>query len=165
MAEANDDNALFAIEVDVDDYAETAAADNPSSASPSAAPTNQNDSTTATNSRTYQSASAFQAQKAGYQAKIDQGGLEAELVKAVPALSCPSLRDPVAAGGEKVRLSKKESQLLGYAVGEMYFSRRFGELVGLCERVLMGCELDVRTRAGVEKWMRRSRERLGESEG
>ncbi|RMY85914.1 hypothetical protein D0861_06197 [Hortaea werneckii] len=167
MAEANDDNALFAIEVDVDDYAETAAADNPSSASPSAAPTNhQNDSTTATmNSRTFQSASAFQAQKAAYRAKIDQGGLEAELVKAVPALKpCPS-RDPVAvaAGGEKVRLSKKESQLLGYAVGEMYFSRRFGEVVGLCERVLMGCELDVRTRAGVEKWMRRSRERLGDS--
>ncbi|KAI6796289.1 hypothetical protein KC332_g16537 [Hortaea werneckii] len=168
MAEANDDNALFAIEVDVDDYAETAAADNPSSASPSAAPTNQNDSTTATNSRTYQSASAFQAQKAAYRAKIDSpreglGSLEAELVNVVPALD-PS-RDPVAAAGEKVRLSKKESQLLGYAVGEMYFSRRFGELVGLCERVLMGCELDVRTRAGVEKWMRRSRERLGESEG
>ncbi|RMZ19275.1 hypothetical protein D0859_16734 [Hortaea werneckii] len=159
MAEANDDNALFAIEVDVDDYAETAAADNPSSASPSAAPTNQNDSTTATNSRTYQSASAFQAQKAAYRAKIDSpreglGSLEAELVNVVPALD-PS-RDPVAAAGEK---------LLGYAVGEMYFSRRFGELVGLCERVLMGCELDVRTRAGVEKWMRRSRERLGESEG
>ncbi|RMY75708.1 hypothetical protein D0864_09786 [Hortaea werneckii] len=134
MAEANDDNALFAIEVDVDDYANTAAADNPSASTTS---TNQDDA--ATVSRTFQSASAFQAQKAAYRAKIDWGDLETELTKAVPAL-CRTTRDPVA-GGEKVKLSKKEIQLLG---------------------VLVGCELDAKTRVGVEKWIARSKGRLGD---
>ncbi|RMZ00054.1 hypothetical protein D0862_06865 [Hortaea werneckii] len=106
MAEPNDDNALFAIEVDVDDYADTAAADNPSASTTS---TNQDDA--ATVSRTFQSASAFQAQKAAYRAKIDWGDLEADLIKAVPVL-CRTTRDPVA-GGEEVKLSKKGIQLLG----------------------------------------------------
>ncbi|RMY71578.1 hypothetical protein D0863_05047 [Hortaea werneckii] len=155
MAEANDDNAVFAIEVDVDDYADTAAADNPSASTTS---TSQDDA--ATVSRTFQSASAFQAQKAAYRAKIDWGDLEAELMKAVPALSQPT-RDPVA-GGEEVKLSKKETQLLGYVVGELYFSRRFEGVVDLCERVLVGCELDAKTRVGVEKWILRSKGRLGD---
>ncbi|RMZ29343.1 hypothetical protein D0859_06593 [Hortaea werneckii] len=159
MAEPNDENALFAIEVDVDDYADTAAVDNPSASSTTT--TNQDDATTV--SRTFQSASAFQAQKAAYRAKIDDpwgnGGLEAELIKAVPALSRTTTRDPVA-GGEKVKLSKKETQLLGYVVGELYFSRQFEGVVDLCERVLVGCELDAKTRAAVEKWIVRSKGRL-----
>ncbi|GAB1731256.1 hypothetical protein NU195Hw_Modified_297t1 [Hortaea werneckii] len=155
MAEANDDNALFAIEVDVDDYADTAAVDNPSASTTS---TNQDDA--ATVSRTFQSASAFQAEKAAYRAKIDWGELESELVRAVPALS-QTTRDP-GTGGEKVKLSKKETQLLGYAVGELYFSRRFDGVVDLCERVLVGCELDAKTRAGVEKWIVRSKGRLAD---
>lgn len=155
MAEPNDDNALFAIEVDVDDYADTAAADNPSASTTS---TNQDDA--ATVSRTFQSASAFQAQKAAYRAKIDWGDLEADLIKAVPVL-CRTTRDPVA-GGEEVKLSKKGIQLLGYVVGELYFSRRFEEIIGLCQRVLVGCELDAKTRVGVEKWIARSKGRLGD---
>ncbi|KAI6816995.1 hypothetical protein KC340_g14886 [Hortaea werneckii] len=184
MAEVpGDDNALFAIEVDlVDDYADTAAAD-------SATITNQDDGAMAV-SRTFQSESAFQAQKTGYEAKIDQGNLEAELVRAVPAL-LPRHRDPsgsdgtttaaaAAAGeagagdgedglgngeggkrgdGKEVKLSKKETQLLGYTVGELYFLKRFQEVIGLCERVLAVCEMDAKTRAGVEKWMQRSRAR------
>ncbi|KAI7258840.1 hypothetical protein KC343_g3589 [Hortaea werneckii] len=168
MAEANDDNALFAIEVDVDDYADTAAVDNPSASSTT---TNQDDAVTV--SRTFQSASAFQAQKAAYRAKIDWGNLEAELVTAVPAL-CRNPGPTMVAGdkgegrdgeggehgkGEKVKLSKKETQLLGYVVGELYFSRQFEGVVDLCQRVLVGCELDAKTRAGVEKWILRSKER------
>ncbi|RMY21155.1 hypothetical protein D0865_16642 [Hortaea werneckii] len=168
MAEVpdDDDNALFAIEVDVDDYADTAAAD-------SATTTNQDDSaTTPVSSRTFQSESAFQAQKTGYQAKIDEGNLEAELVRAVPALRPlpPHRRETTSSevgcrGGEvdavagKVKLTKRETQLLGYSVGELYFLKRFQEVIGLCERVLAVCEVDAKTRAGVEKWMQRSRAR------
>ncbi|RMY15437.1 hypothetical protein D0867_06832 [Hortaea werneckii] len=166
MAEVHDDdNALFAIEVDVDDYADTAAADKPSSTTHY-----QNDSATPVSSRTFQSENAFLVQKDQYRAKIDQGGLEAELVGAVPALRPLPHRETtsseegcrggeVDAAGGKVKLSKKETQLLGYTVGELYFSRRFEEAVKLCERVLAVCEVDAKTRGVVEKWMQRSRAR------
>ncbi|RMX80136.1 hypothetical protein D0869_07781 [Hortaea werneckii] len=170
MAEVHDDdNALFAIEVDVDDYADTAAADNPSSSTTN----HQDDAATMPVSRTFQSESAFQVQKEAYRAKIDQGGLEAELVRAVPALlplpPPPHRRETTSSevgcrGGEvdeagKVKLSKKETQLLGYTVGELYFSRKFQEVIELCERVLALCELDAKTKASVEKWIQRSRAR------
>ncbi|RMY43340.1 hypothetical protein D0863_16324 [Hortaea werneckii] len=167
MAEVpdDDDNALFAIEVDVDDYADTAAADSATTT------TNQDDSATPV-SRTFQSEIAFQAQKAGYEAKIDEGNLEDELVRAVPALHPlpPHRRETISSevgccGGEvdavggKVKLSKKETQLLGYSVGELYFLKRFHEVIRLCERVLAVCEMDAKTRASVEKWIQRSRVR------
>ncbi|RMY49144.1 hypothetical protein D0865_07668 [Hortaea werneckii] len=162
MAEVHDDdNALLAIEVDVDDYADTAAADNPSS---STTATNQDDAaTTAPVSRTFQSESAYQAQKEAYRAKIDQGGLEAELVGAVPALidheTLEGRREGEVDAAGKVKLSKKETQLLGYTVGELYFLKRFQEVIELCERVLAICEVDAKTRVGVEKWMQRCRAR------
>ncbi|CAK3869145.1 Hypothetical predicted protein [Lecanosticta acicola] len=105
-----DDGGLLAIDVDTDDYAETAAGDTPS-----------------TVDRTFQSEADFQKQKAGYTAKVQNGNNLAELYRAVPALQEDS--------GEKIRLGKKEVMLLGYAVGEMYYEREYGPILRLCERV------------------------------
>ncbi|KAK4496752.1 hypothetical protein PRZ48_012735 [Zasmidium cellare] len=111
-------NGLFAIEVDADDYAETAAGDTPSV------------------DRTFQSEADFQAQKASYTAKIDNGNNLAEFLKAVPGLSEETNGTVSTHNGEdaKIKLSKKDVQLLGYAVGEMYFDRRYDEIIDLCEK-------------------------------
>lgn len=209
MAEVHDDdNALFAIEVDmVNDYAGTAAADSTTNHQIDDAATTTTTPQPQPVSRTFQSETAFQAQKHAYRAKIDhhhQGNLEAELVRLVPALGRrngefwdleggnTTMTAAAAAGGRghgdgdgdgdgngnadgeetedgkgedgkeggKVKLSKKEVQLLGYTVGAMYFEKRFQEFITLCERVLIVCELDAKTRVGVEKWIQRSQERI-----
>ncbi|KAK5171442.1 uncharacterized protein LTR77_004586 [Saxophila tyrrhenica] len=68
-----EDNNLFAIEVDADDYADTAADDTPSV------------------SRTHQSRPAFESIKSSYSAKITGGTSYKDLIAAVPVLAKPWL--------------------------------------------------------------------------
>ncbi|KXT18236.1 hypothetical protein AC579_2873 [Pseudocercospora musae] len=140
----NEDNGLLGIEVDPDDYAEAAAGDTPSVP------------------RTFQSEADFQVQKASYTAKINQGNIYAEVVKALPVLDPsaePASGVDVDAKLAKTKLSKKEVQLLGYAVGEMYFDRKYQDIIGLCQRVGTRCEVDEKLSRSLEKWTSRCRER------
>lgn len=143
---AETENGFLAIEVDADDYAETAAGDAPPV------------------SRTYQSEEAFQAQRAAYSAKIDCGTTYKDLLAAVPILAHSNGHShhqfDYASGTAKVRMSKKEIQLLGYAVGEMYYDRRYYEVIGLCDRVYALCEIDDKTCQSLRKWTTRCRERV-----
>lgn len=135
---AEPDNSLFAIEVDTDDYAETAAGDTPSVP------------------RTYQSEADFAAIKASYTAKHDNGNLYTELLQSVPELG----RSSVASR----KLDKREQLLLGYVVGELYYDREYAEIGDLCERVKKSCQLDAKLAAKLERWMERAnvrRERQG----
>lgn len=148
MAE-HEDFGLLAIEVDADDYAETAAGDAPSVP------------------RTYQSEADFQAIKATYLAKIDGDPSRStyeELVKSVPVLNGNrggSESDGTNGQTEKVKLGKKDVQLLGYAVGELYFDRRYDEVVKLCERIKERCVVGAKMEQSLERWMGRCRERMG----
>lgn len=139
---------LFAIAVDADVYAETAAGDAPSVP------------------RTFQSEADFQAQKASYTAKIDNGNNYAEFLKALPALSSIANWTVSAENGDeaKVKLGKKDVQLLGYAVGEMYYDRRYGEVVELCKRVQARCDVDGKLRTSLERWIGRCTSRLQEAQ-
>lgn len=140
---ANDtgtDSGLFAIEVDADDYAETAAGDAP------------------TVPRTYQSEADFQRIKTAYAAKIDGvpgHSTHDDLLAAVPTLDTSSR-----CSGERARLGKKDAQLLGYAVGELYFDRRYADVVALCERVREVCEVDGKTDEAMARWMGRCRAKM-----
>jgi len=130
------DNGLSAIEVDADDYATPLASDTP------------NGDIIPHQSRTYQSEAAFQAQKAAYHSAQDQrsqgvrGDSDnyAKLIQAIPALGTRSSSDfdDIVGGGEKTRLGKKDFQLLGYVVGEMYFEGEYARVVELCARVKGG---------------------------
>lgn len=133
------DSGLFAIEVDADDYAETAAGDAP------AVP------------RTYQSEADFQAIKSSYAAKIDGVSGRStydDLLAAVPALNGST------GHGDQVKLTKKDAQLLGYAVGELYFDRRYAEVITLCDRVKAACEVDAKSEEAMERWVGRCRGRM-----
>lgn len=132
-----DDAGLLAIDVDVDDYAESAAGDAPNVP------------------RTFQSETDFHAQKASYSAKVDDGNLCAKLIKAVPKLADV---DPVPA--ERAKLSKKEYQLLGYATGEMYHDRRYAELLDFCDRIEERCEVDARLRESLDRWRTKARVKM-----
>lgn len=149
MAEQEDDG-LLAIEVDADDYAETAAGDAPAV------------------SRTYQSEADFQTQKAIYSAKIDGGNTYRDLVAAVPVLdniSHGTTKNGLKIGNgdsSKVKLSKKDFQLLGYAVGELYYDKRYEEILKLCDRVRVYCEIDEKTRESLDRWTERCRARMGQ---
>ena len=145
---AEQDNCLFAIEVDADDYAETAAGDTPAV------------------SRTFQSEADFQAVKATYQAKVDGGNTYRDLISAVPVLELSDVDEANGTGGTdlngpKVKLGKKDFQLLGYAVGEMYYDKQYGRILELCERVTARCEIDEKTAESLGRWERRCGERLG----
>ncbi|CAK1362899.1 unnamed protein product [Cercospora beticola] len=147
-----DSNDLFSISVDADDYAEAAAGDAPSDVD-----------------RTFQSEEEFQKQKASYSAKVHQGNLLEDLVSVVPELE---FRGQDAQGhGEKVNLGKKDVQLLGYVVGEMYYDRKYGEILELCGRVKEVCEVEGgerekrRLEESLQRWEGRCRERLGRGKG
>lgn len=133
MAELDDYGDLFAIDVGVDNYAETAASDAPNV------------------SRTFQSEEAFQKIKASYTAKIDTGNNYEALMKAVPVLQAkdPRSRDESVA---KTKLGKNDKNLFGYAVGEMYYDRQFSEVMDLCERVEMLCIVDAKLGESLKKW-------------
>ena len=140
------EDGLLAIEVDADDYAETAAGDPPSV------------------SRTYQSEGDFKAIKATYTAKIDGGKTYEDLIAAVPVLASDLTmakdNDISTNGHSSVKLSKKDVQLLGYAVGEMYFDKEFMRAIELCERVKLSCEVDGKTTESLNRWESRCQERL-----
>lgn len=143
-------NELFAIEVDVDDYAETASSDTP------------------TVPRTFQSEADFQAQRATYHAKIDEGNNYEELMKVLHAHWFTQVNSGSglanADSDSKVKLKKRDVQLLGYAVGEMYHSREYTRVVKLCQLVHMTCEVDSKTCASLEKWIKRCEEKLRAAE-
>ena len=146
MANDTEDSGLLAIEVDADDYAETAAGDTP------------------TVPRTYQSESDFQAIRGRYSAKIDGTdgrGTYEDLLATVPALCSRPEGQSNEDGAQKVKLGKKDAQLLGYAVGEMYFEGQYGQVVRLCESVRERCEVDEKMGEALERWVRRCRERMG----
>ena len=111
---SDQDDGLLAIEVDADDYAETAAGDAP------------------TVSRTYQSEEDFQIQKASYNAKLDGNNTYRDLISAVPVLDnrAGELQNGLGFtdGESKVRLSKKDFQLLGYAVAELYYDKQYEKI-------------------------------------
>ncbi|SMY29315.1 unnamed protein product [Zymoseptoria tritici ST99CH_1A5] len=154
MAEV-ESNDLFAIDVDPDNYAETAAHDN-----------------LAPESRTFQSEEAFQAQKASYSAKIDTGDHYSELMKTVPALA-PS-NGELSRGAEsasveeqnlkeeKFKLGKRDVMLLGYAVGEMYYDGKYAEVVELCGRVEGRCLVDKKMAESLRRWRERCEVRMRE---
>ncbi|SMQ55627.1 unnamed protein product [Zymoseptoria tritici ST99CH_3D7] len=154
MAEV-ETNDLFAIDVDPDNYAETAAHDN-----------------TATESRTFQSEETFQAQKASYSAKIDTGDHYSELMKTVPALA-PS-NGELSRGAEsasveeqnlkeeKFKLGKRDVMLLGYAVGEMYYDGKYAEVAELCGRVEGRCLVDKKMAESLRRWSERCEVRMRE---
>ena len=143
---AEEANGLSAIEVDADDYAEAAAGDAP------AVP------------RTFQSEADFQAQRSSYSAKVDCGNNYEGLFVAVPVLTPHAGRDgdgsATVNGSTKVKLSKKDVQLLSYAVGEMYYARQYKQIIELCGRVREGCECDGKLAESVERWSRRCEERM-----
>lgn len=142
------DNELLAIDVDADDYAETAAGETPLV------------------SRTYQSEADFERQKASYTAKVDSGNTYNDLITAVPVLRDDgdkrATHGTAAAtnGDTKARLSKKEIQLLGYAVGELYYDGEYAEVVDLCGRVRDVCDIDTKTDDSLNRWVLRCHERL-----
>lgn len=145
-----EDSGLLSIEVDAEDYAETAAADTP------AVP------------RTYQSEADFRAVQEAYSARIDgvpgTSALE-DLARALPVLASGQAQGDSSQGDrveERAKPTKKEVQLLGYAVGELYFDRRYQEVLELCERVVARCDLDTKTKDSIERWSRRCKERSAE---
>ncbi|EMC97517.1 hypothetical protein BAUCODRAFT_147585 [Baudoinia panamericana UAMH 10762] len=143
MAETAD--GLLSIEIDADNYAETAAGDVQSVP------------------RTYQSEADFQAQKASYHAKVDHGNNYQKLILAVPTLAASSMTNGDGVGhdtAQRTRLSKKDLQLLGYAVGEMYYDREYTGVLELCTRVKQRCEIDTKTAESVARWISRCEDRL-----
>ncbi|KAF2155540.1 hypothetical protein K461DRAFT_75228 [Myriangium duriaei CBS 260.36] len=97
---------LLDIEVDADDYATTAANDDP-------APTQD---------RTHVSEEQFQQTKATYRAKIDTGSIYKSLPTALP----PPASSPAE---PKPSLSGKNVQLIAAAAGELYFNRDYTQLL------------------------------------
>jgi hypothetical protein len=142
---ADQDGGLFAIEVDADDYANVAGDDTP------------------TVSRTYQSEEHFQAIKDSYSAKIDGGNAYKDLITTVPILAAAE-RDSksesdLANGHATSRLSKKDVQLLGYAVGELYYDKEYVQIIELCQRVQTQCETDRKTEESLARWIERCHKR------
>ncbi|KAF2719534.1 hypothetical protein K431DRAFT_202127, partial [Polychaeton citri CBS 116435] len=146
---------LFAIEVDADGYAETVAGD-----------------VAAQVSRTHQSEADFNAQKASYSARFDNGNLIEQLYEALPLLkkstsseyaNTRSIQpgfDGSSCQQQSRRLDKREAQLVGYAMGELYYDRRYATIVDLCERLPQTYGLDAKTATNLKKWIHQSSERM-----
>lgn len=137
MAELDDYGDLFAIDVGVDNYAETAAADAPRV------------------SRTFQSEEQFEKIKASYTAKIDTGNNYQALLKVIPVLDEQHTGHHRHGTVAKAKLGNKDKYLLGYAVGEMYYDRKFSEVVDLCRRVELVCAVDAKLGESLLKWKRK----------
>nr|POE85465.1 hypothetical protein CFP56_43781 [Quercus suber] len=133
--------ALLSIDVDTDDYAETAASDTP------------------TVSRTYQSEDSFQAEKLSYTAKIqgEPGTTYRQLMGALPGVSrILESRDAESTRlTTKANLSKKDAHLLGYVVGELYYDRDFQRVLRLCEAVRAVCDVDKKSERNLDRWKAR----------
>ncbi|OQO02974.1 hypothetical protein B0A48_11257 [Cryoendolithus antarcticus] len=140
-----EDDDFLAIEVDANSYATAAVQDTP------------------TVSRTHQTEEAFQAIKATYQAKQQNGNLYAELVSDVPELNIDQSIPSSAAKDEpkpKFKLNKRQQALFGYVAGELYYDRDFETVVRLCERAGEVCVLEGKFEAAVQKWKGRAGERM-----
>jgi len=145
MTMADDTDGLLAIEVDTDDYAEAAAEDIPNA------------------SRTFQSAADFQAQKLTYTAGTRHCGSSSydDLMRLLPVLR--AYRGALENGhidDDIVKLSKKDGQLLGYAVGELYYDRDYSQVIELCERAKQRCMVDDRLDSSLQKWKLQCERRL-----
>ncbi|KAK3654540.1 hypothetical protein LTR56_003186 [Elasticomyces elasticus] len=136
-------NELLSIKVGSDDYADAAAQDAP------------------VVSRTYQSEEAFR--KIAYTAINESGNNYERLLKAIPALDT-QLEDPSMTNGDGAhvthRTSKRDGQLLGYAVGELYYDKRFQDIIQLCERVKLACTMDGKTAESLQRWTQRCEQRM-----
>jgi hypothetical protein len=117
--------------------------------------------------RTHQTEADFQAQKSSYSPQIDQGDLLTTLYRAVPVLDPDDTRtekSPDDTTISPVTLTKKEIQLLGYAVGELYWDGRYEDVVRLCARVEEKCVLvgvgGEKVRGLVGRWRERCLGRL-----
>lgn len=143
---AHSDFALWAVEVDPDAYAETAAGDLPSLP------------------RTFQSEQDYQAVRASYMAKQEVGSSYADLLHAIPELRYSTAEKQIhendANERKKPKLGKKEQQLLGYAVGELYLSRQFAEITDLCRRFQSQFEIDAKFAASLDRWLRNCEHRM-----
>ncbi|PSK34580.1 hypothetical protein B9Z65_8906 [Elsinoe australis] len=110
----NDGDLDLDLDVDADDYAEAAAEDIPS-----------------TNDRTHLSDEAFNAIKATYVAKHDNGSIYKSLLTALPD---PGLTTEGPSGDgkpTKPALSNKHIQLVSAAAGELYYFKNYEQLIDL----------------------------------
>ncbi|EME44500.1 hypothetical protein DOTSEDRAFT_53582 [Dothistroma septosporum NZE10] len=152
--EVDTENGLLAIEVDTDAYVETTAGDTPSVP------------------RTFQSEADYQAQKAAYHAKTDTGNNLETLYQAVPYLrpSATGTNDAVedVEGDEaqelesKIVLGKKDVMLLGCAAGQMYYEKRYEEIIQLCDRVesVVVVVVDGKLGESLQRWQGKCRAKL-----
>lgn len=126
---AEDEPDIFTIAIDADDYAEAAAGDVPSV------------------DRTYQSEEDFARVKASYVAKHYDGNLQEELLKQVPAIRT----------GEtgSIQLDKRQQQLVGYAMGELYYDREYAAILKLLDHIEAACQLDDKLIASMKRWRQR----------
>lgn len=118
----------LSLDVDADHYAETAAGDIPAV------------------SRTYQSREQFEVIKASYRAKHDDGNSYTDFIQQVPVFRS---HDPQAL----IKLDKKQYMLLGYAAGELYYHKRYTELIVLCQAVRTRCSCDAKLKTSLERWI------------
>ena len=118
------DSDLLAISIDADNSTETSTNNTPPI------------------SRTFQSEADFQSIKSTYTAKIDGPGTAyKDLIKAVPALDTENTANTTNTDALTIpTLNKKHIQVLGYAVGELYYSKRYREIIDLCQRVRRRCD-------------------------
>lgn len=135
---------FLSIDVSTDDYAETAAGDVPSVP------------------RGHQTEEAFQAQKAAYTAKIDDGNSYKDLDK---ILTLATTEEQSSDGTTRAKLGKKDLQLLGYAVAELYYDREYARVIEVCDRVRAGFESDKKTLVSMDRWCWRCRDRLEQVDG
>lgn len=77
-------------------------------------------------------------------------------MKTVPTLATTSdpAITPIGEEAKRVQLSKKEVHLLGYAVAELYYERKYQEIIQLVERVERCCEIegDARLSESLKRW-------------
>ncbi|KAL9097348.1 MAG: hypothetical protein Q9165_000775 [Trypethelium subeluteriae] len=115
--------------------------------------------------RDYQSEADFQAVKASYRPKIENG----ELYKSLSLPSSTTSSDEVK---QKTRQEKKRDlEALSAAVAELYFFKRYGEALEILHRVLgegrqeYGIEIEEgKERERLERWREKCRSRLEEQD-
>jgi hypothetical protein len=143
-------NSSLTVDVDPDNYADPAVEDAPPVP------------------RTFQTESEFQAQRSTYSAKIDHSAdkIYQALVAAIPALKDPASTaapDAIASinshSQAKIQLGKKDTQLLEYTVGALYFDQKYQDIIKLCDRVEQCCELNDRLAKALARWRDRCRAR------
>ncbi|KAJ9619632.1 hypothetical protein H2203_008413 [Taxawa tesnikishii (nom. ined.)] len=129
-----DDNVLLSIDVSSDDYATAAVED-----APAAVP------------RGHQTDEDFEATKAAYRARLENGDIHKELESSLPKPDEP---------GAKPKLDKKQIQLVGQAIGELYYTKRYERMVEVLRWLEEGFTVDAKTEEMLGRWKRRAEERL-----